>query len=118
MLNDFGCSCRVYLAYGYTDLRRGIDGLAGIVQQEFHLDPYQKALFLFCGRRKDRMKGLYWEGDGFLLVYKRLENGRFQWPRSGTEAREITAQQYRWLMEGLSVEQPKANRPVTGLKVV
>lgn len=77
-----------------------------------------KALFLFCGRRKDRMKGLYWEGDGFLLVYKRLENGRFQWPRNGTEAREITAQQYRWLMEGLSVEQPKANRPVTGLKLV
>ena len=71
MLNDFGCSCPVYLAYGYTDLRRGIDGLAGIVQQEFHLDPYQKALFLFCGRRKDRMKGLYWEGDGFLLVYNK-----------------------------------------------
>ncbi len=118
MLNDFRCGCPVYLACGYTDLRRGIEGLAGIVEREFHLDPYQEALFLFCGRRKDRIKGLYWEGDGFLLVYKRLEAGSFQWPRSGVEAREITAQQYRWLMEGLSVEQPKANRPVKGLRLI
>ncbi len=88
------------------------------MEREFHLDPYQEALFLFCGRRKDRIKGLYWEGDGFLLVYKRLEAGSFQWPRSGVEAREITAQQYRWLMEGLSVEQPKANRPVKGLRLI
>ena len=118
MLNNFKCECPVYLALGYTDLRKGIDGLAGLVQRQFHLDPYQEALFLFCGRRKDRLKGLYWEGDGFLLVYKRLEAGSFQWPRNGNEAKEITAQQYRWLMEGLSVEQPKANRTVLGLKLV
>lgn len=117
MLNDFKCGCPVYLACGYTDLRKGIDGLAGMVQREFHLDPFQEALFLFCGRRKDRIKGLYWEGDGFVLVYKRLEARSFQWPRNGTEAKRITAQQYRWLMEGLSVEQPKANRPVPGLRL-
>ena len=58
MLSDFKCSCPVYLACGYTDLRRGIDGLAGMVQTQFHLDPFQNALFLFCGRRKDRIKGL------------------------------------------------------------
>ncbi len=52
-----------------TDLRRGIDRLAGIVQSQFQLDPFQHALFLFCGRRKDRIKGLYWEGDGFALLY-------------------------------------------------
>ena len=117
MLNDFKCGCPVYLACGYTDLRKGIDGLAGLVQREFHLDPFQEALFLFCGRRKDRIKGLYWEGDGFVLVYKRLEAGSFQWSRNGVEARRITAQQYRWLMEGLSVEQPKANRPLSGLRL-
>lgn len=117
MLNDFRCSCPVYLACGYTDLRQGIDGLAGIVQQRFQLNPFQNALFLFCGRRKDRIKGLYWEGDGFLLVYKRLETGSFQWPRNGTEAKRITAQQYRWLMDGLSVEQPRTNRPVIGLRL-
>ena len=108
----------MYLACGYTDLRRGIDGLASIVQEQFQLDPFQNTLFLFCGRRKDRIKGLYWEGDGFLLLYKRLEAGSFQWPRNGTEARELTEQQYRWLMEGLSVEQPKAHRAVTGLRII
>ena len=117
MLNDFGCSCRVYIACGYTDLRRGIDGLASLVQQQFQLDPFSNTLFLFCGRRRDRIKALYWEGDGFLLLYKRLEAGSFQWPRNAVEARELTAQQYRWLMEGLSVEQPKAHRPVEGLSM-
>ncbi len=52
-----------------------------------------------------------------MLVYKRLEAGSFQWPRNGAEAKRLTAQQYRWLMEGLSVEQPKANRPVSGLRL-
>ena len=117
MLSNFKGAGKVYLACGYTDLRRGIDGLASIVQEQFRLDPFQNALFLFCGRRKDRIKGLYWEGDGFVLVYKRLENGRFQWPRNGDEARQLTAQQYRWLMEGLSIEQPKAHRPMTGLSI-
>ena len=118
MLNDFGCSCPVYIACGYTDLRRGIDGLASLVQQQFQLDPFTNALFLFCGRRRDRIKGLYWEGDGFVLVYKRLEQGSYQWPRSVHEVRSLTAQQYRWLMEGLQTEQPKANKPVTGLSMV
>lgn len=118
MLNDFQCVCPIYIACGYTDLRRGIDGLAGLVQQQFQLNPFQRALFLFCGRRRDRIKGLYWEGDGFLLLYKRLEEGSFQWPRNGTEARELTAQQYRWLMEGLSVEQPRAHKQITGLTIV
>ena len=118
MLNDFKCRCPVYLACGYTDLRKGIDGLAALVQQQFHLDPFQNTLFLFCGRQRDRIKGLYWEGDGFLLVYKRLESGSFQWPRDGNEAKEITAQQYRWLMARLSMEQPKAHRPVTGLSII
>ena len=118
MLNDFKCSCPVYVACGYTDLRRGIDGLAGMVQSQFCLDPFQNALFLFCGRRRDRIKGLYWEGDGFVLLYKRLESGSFQWPRTGEEARQLTSQQYRWLMEGLDVEQPKAHKDVNGLSEI
>ena len=118
MLSDFAGADRVYIACGYTDLRRGIDGLASIVQAQFQLDPFTNTLFLFCGRRKDRIKALYWEGDGFVLLYKRLEAGTFQWPRNGAEARELTWQQYRWLMEGLSVEQPKANRPVKGLSIL
>ena len=118
MLNDFNCACPVYIACGYTDLRRGIDGLAGLVKSEFDLDPFQEALFLFCGRRRDRIKALYWEGNGFVLLYKRLEQGVYQWPRTDVEVRQITPQQYRWLMEGLKVEQPKAHRPVTGLSII
>ena len=118
MLNDFNCACPVYIACGYTDLRRGIDGLAGLVKSEFDLDPFQEALFLFCGRRRDRIKALYWEGNGFVLLYKRLEQGVYQWPRTDAEVRRITPQQYRWLMEGLKVEQPKAHRPVTGLSII
>ena len=110
MLNDLTSNTQVYLVTGYSDLRRGIDGLAAIVQSQLRLDPFCKALFLFCGRRCDRIKGLLWEGDGFLLLYKRLDNGRFQWPRSETEAVKLTSQQIRWLLEGLKIEQPKAIR--------
>ena len=117
MLNDFRGADHVYIACGYTDLRRGIDGLASIVQQQYQLDPFSNTLFLFCGRRRDRIKGLYWEWNGFILLYKRLESGSFQWPRNGMEAQELSEQQYRWLMEGLSVEQPKAHRPVKGLSI-
>ena len=110
MLNDLPAGQQVYLITGYTDLRRSIDGLATIVQSQLQLNPFGSALFLFCGRRRDRIKGLLWEGDGFLLLYKRLDNGQFQWPRNETEARLLTSQQTRWLLEGLMIEQPKAIR--------
>ena len=76
MLNDFTGADKVYIACGYTDLRKGIDGLARMVQQQFQLDPFTNTLFLFCGRRRDRIKGLYWEKDGFILLYKRLEQAK------------------------------------------
>ena len=83
MLGDISQVEHIYLACGYTDLRRGIDGLAQIVQQRFSLDPFSNSLFLFCGRRRDRIKALLWEGDGFVLLNKRMENGGgFQWPRT------------------------------------
>ncbi len=78
MLKKLASGTKVHLVTGYTDLRRGIDGLAGIVQGKLELDPYSHALFLFCGRRRDRIKGLLWKGDGFLLLYKRLDNGTFR----------------------------------------
>ena len=117
MLSDFSGADHVYIACGYTDLRRGIDGLAELVRQQFRLDPFSNTLFLFCGGKRDRIKALYWEGNGFLLLYKRLEQGVYQWPRSESEARELTPQQYRWLMEGLKVDQPKAHRDVTDISL-
>lgn len=118
MLNDFTGASHIYIACGYTDMRRGIDGLSAIVQQSLKLDPFSNSLFLFCGRRCDRIKALYWELDGFVLLYKRLESGSFQWPRSQSDVRNLTLQQFRWLMEGLSIEQPKAHIAVTNIRMV
>lgn len=119
MLNDALGFKKVYIACGYSDLRRGIDGFANMIQQEFKLDPFESdILFLFCGRRTDRIKGLLWEGDGFLLLYKRLETGKFQWPRNEEEVRAISSQQYKWLMEGLSIEQKKAIKTLAPIKVL
>ena len=109
MLNNASGFEKIYIACGYSDLRKGIDGLASIIQQEFKLDPFNSGtLFLFCGRKTDRIKGLLWEGDGFLLLYKRLETGKFQWPRNESEVKSISSQQFKWLMEGLAIEQKKA----------
>ena len=114
MLNDLSLDKQVYIVTWYIDLCRSIDGLAMIVKAQLQLDPYSTALFLFCGRRCDRIKGLLWEDDEFLLLYKRLDNGRFQWPRNETEALLLTLlftlQQTRWLLEGLKIEQTKAIR--------
>ena len=95
-------------------MRKSIDGLASMIQERFKLDPFSDSLFLFCGRSKDKMKALLWEGDGFLLLYKRLENGRFNWPRSENDVRELTLEQYTWLLQGLSIDQPNAIRKITG----
>ena len=109
MLNDATGFSRIFLKLGYTDLRKGIPGLTLLIRESFGLDPYEKnTLFLFCGRRADRIKGLCFEGDGFCLVYKKLESdGRFQWPRSEDDLREITFQQFKWLMEGLTISPKK-----------
>ena len=69
MLNDFAGADKVYIACGYTDLRKGIDGLARLVQQQFELDPFTNTLFLFCGRRRDRFMGLDWVIDGVMLLF-------------------------------------------------
>lgn len=111
MLKDLAQSSTVYLVTGYSDLRKGIDGLCTVLQGTLSLDPYSRSLFLFCGRRRDRIKGLLWEEDGFLLLYKRLDNGAFRWPRTETEARLLTEKEIRWLLDGLEIDQPKAIKP-------
>ena len=113
MLNDATGFDKIFIATGYTDLRRGIDGLASTIKYQFELDPFQKnILFLFCGKRTDRIKGLVWEGDGFLLLYKRLNVGGFRWPRTKEEALEVTPEHYHRLMQGLEIV---AKRPIAEL---
>lgn len=118
MLGDISRAEHIYIACGHTDMRKSIDGLASIVQNNFELDPFSNALFLFCGRRRNRLKALYWEGDGFVLLYKRLENGRFQWPMKDEDVRKISEQEFRWLLEGLSIDQPKAVQKVNVKRII
>ena len=104
----------VYLACGPTDMRKSIDGLAAMVQLSFQLDPTQPALFVFCSQDRKKLKILEWETAGFWLHYRRLERGRFQWPRPhDTLTQQITFRQLRWILDGLAIHQGAAHRPVT-----
>ena len=108
MLEDAAGIRRVVLACGTVDLRKGIDGLATIIGDKYGQNPFEKGtLFLFCGKRSDRCKGLLWMGTGFLLLYKRFEAGRLSWPRNTQEAADLTEEQYKYLMMGLNPLDPK-----------
>lgn len=99
MLGDITAAGELYIVTGYTDMRKSIDGLCAIVEDQLHMDPRRSALFLFCGKRCDRVKALLWENDGFVLLYKRMEvKGRFRLPRSSQEVRQLTWQQFDWLL--------------------
>ena len=111
MLGDITQAESVYIVTGATDMRKSIDGLCAIVQEKLKMDPSGSSLFLFCGKRKDRIKVLLKEKDGYVLLYKRLTGtGHYKWPKNSTEARELTWTQFTWLMQGLEIEQPRAIR--------
>jgi transposase len=94
-------SKRVYLACGFTDMRKDINGLAALVELSFKLDPFDGALFVFCNRRKDCLKILEWGGNGFWCHSKRLENGHFKWPPpSGGHTVPLSAEELGRLLEG------------------
>ena len=105
MIGDLSGVKKIYLITGYTDMRKSIDGLMGLVKDVYDLDPYGNAAFFFCGRRADRIKVLHFEPDGMTLLYHRLDEGRYRWPRNKSEALELSRQQLRWLLEGLEIEQ-------------
>ena len=104
---------QVYLACGATDLRRGINGLAVLVKEQFELDPFSSCLFVFCNRKRDKIKRLFWDVNGFWLLQRQIEKGKFDWPQDGNEAMTISYRQLRWLMDGLSIRQNKAFRELT-----
>ena len=109
MLGDISGVDAIYIICGFTDMRKSIDGLCSIIEGQLKMDPSQNALFLFCGRRRDRIKALYRESDGFVLLYKRLTSeGSYKWPRNRSEVRNLTWREFDWLMSGLEIDQPKA----------
>ena len=105
---DFSRVQNYYIACGYTDMRKQIDGLVALVELQYGQTLDESSIFLFCGHRADRIKALYWDGTGYVLLYKRLTEKRFQWPRNEQELKLLTKQEIRWLMEGLSIVQTRA----------
>ena len=102
MLNFFD-QARVYFARDPVDMRKQIDGLALIVQEALALNPFEPALFAFFNRQRDKVKILLWQDNGFCLLYKRMEKGRFQWPTCETDTMLCSARQLQWLLDGLSL---------------
>jgi transposase len=92
----------VYLACGVTDLRKSIDGLAVLVKSSLKLDPYEKALFVFCNRSRNRLKILHYD-NGFWLYYNRKDNGRFKWPMNYDESMLIDKNELDWLLKGFEI---------------
>jgi transposase len=91
----------VYLAIGSTDMRKAINGLSIMVEQHFGQDPFSGDLFVFCNRRRNIIKILYWDRNGFCIWHKRLEKHRFHWPRSVEEVVMIGPKELEWLLDGL-----------------
>ena len=96
---------RIYLAVGSTDMRKAINGLSILVQDELDLDPLSGHLFAFCNRRRNMIKILYWDRNGFCLWHKRLEKQYFTWPESQQQVLELDARELTWLIEGLDISQ-------------
>lgn len=102
---------KVYLACGYTDLRKSIDGLVMIVKNQLKLDPFEKALFVFCNKQMDKLKILHFD-EGFWLYYHRLEANRFKWPATTEEALKVNIDELRWLLKGYEVRTKSKFKPI------
>ncbi|WP_313163238.1 IS66 family insertion sequence element accessory protein TnpB [Sedimentibacter sp.] len=102
----------IYVACGITDFRKQIDTLCAMVIDKFKLDPYTgSSVFIFCNRKRNAIKVLRFEDNGFILAHKKLidvDKMKFQWPKNETEVKDITLEQLRWLLQGLNIEQKTA----------
>jgi transposase len=109
---DRGVGVKIYLCTAPTDMRKGFDTLAALVREFLGRDPLSGHLFLFLSRRRDRLKILYWDADGFALWYKRLEQGAFRLPRTPSDAAgvEIKASELAMLLDGIDLRSVKRGR--------
>ena len=103
---------KVYLALGVTDMRKSINGLSILVSEHLELDPFSGHLFVFCNRKRNMIKILYWDRNGFCLWHKRLEEHSFKWPDSREEIMTIGKRELTWLMDGLDIHQQEAHKPL------
>ncbi len=106
----FDTRLKVYVHREAVDFRKSINGLAALVEQALRLDPFAAALYVFANQRRNRVKILGWETNGFWLLMKRLETDRFVWPRADETVIELTIEQLHWLLEGIDLEAMRAHR--------
>lgn len=106
----FDARRKVYVHREAVDFRKSINGLAALVEQGLGLDAFAPALYVFGNRRRDRVKILGWETNGFWLLLKRLEAERFVWPRADCAVIELSIEQLHWLLEGIDLEAMRAHR--------
>ena len=106
----FDAQLKVYVHREAVDFRKSINGLAALVEQGLGLDPFAAALYVFANQRRNRVKILGWETNGFWLLMKRLETDRFVWPRADQAVIELTIEQLHWLLEGIDLEAMRAHR--------
>lgn len=105
MLRDATWCKKVIIRCGKTDLRRGITGLVSIIRLEYGLDPLEEGtLFLFCGNKRNSIKGICFDHDGFCMIVKKLTDGVYQWPRNSDEAMSLSQEEFHRLMEGFTVQ--------------
>jgi transposase len=111
---------QVYLVTGFTDMRKSINGLSVIVSESLSLDPLNQAWFVFCNKGRDKLKILFWDTNGFWLYYRRLEQGRFQWPKCGEAQRAmgIEQRQLHGLLSGLPVENKTRHHTLSGVSMM
>lgn len=100
----------VYLACGVTDLRKSFNGLSGIVEEALEKDPTSGQVFVFCNRRKDRLKILYWDGSGLCVWTKRLEKGTFAWPEAKARSLRYRPEELQMLIAGIEVKSARRRR--------
>lgn len=103
-------SVRVFLCLLPVDMRRSFDGLAGLAEQVVREDPLSGHLFVFRGRRGDRVKILWWDRDGYALWYKRLEKGMFRFPADASQAKEITSTELGLILDGVDLRSVKRHK--------
>ena len=97
---------KIYISSANVDMRKSIDGLSAIVEQNFKLNQFSSAMFVFHNRHCDKVKILYWDSDGFCLLYKRIEHGKFHFPRGITADKyTVTREELSWLLHGLKTEE-------------
>lgn len=103
---------KIFLAVGATDMRKAIDGLSILVARHFSLDPFSGHIFAFCNRRRNMIKLLLWERNGFWLFQKRLERQYFRWPRSEKDVMELDVRELNWMLDGLDPLQIRGHSEV------